>query len=81
MAPDQKNKRIKLKEKAYYDLIQAVRERENYTCQACHNIFPGKMLTGHHLKSKGSGGNDSLENLACVCSFCHIKIHTGEMKL
>lgn len=34
----------------------------------------------HHIKSKGSGGNDTDENLIEVCRICHTKIHTGEIK-
>lgn len=34
----------------------------------------------HHIKSKGSGGNDVEENLIEVCRVCHTKIHTGEIK-
>jgi len=33
----------------------------------------------HHIKSKGSGGDDSEENLIEVCRICHTKIHTGEI--
>lgn len=35
----------------------------------------------HHIKSKGSGGNDTKENLIEVCRICHTKIHTGEIKI
>ena len=35
----------------------------------------------HHIKSKGSGGDDTKENLIEVCRKCHTKIHTGEIKL
>lgn len=35
----------------------------------------------HHKKSKGSGGNDTEENLIEVCRICHTKIHTGEIKI
>ena len=34
----------------------------------------------HHIKSKGSGGDDSEENLIEVCRMCHTKIHTGEIR-
>ena len=29
----------------------------------------------HHKKTKGSGGNDTKENLIEVCRICHTKIH------
>lgn len=35
----------------------------------------------HHKKTKGSGGDDTEENLIEVCRICHTKIHTGEIKL
>ncbi|MBR1653542.1 MAG: HNH endonuclease [Clostridia bacterium] len=35
----------------------------------------------HHIKTKGSGGNDTEENLIEVCRICHTKIHNGEIKL
>ena len=35
----------------------------------------------HHKKSKGSGGDDTEENLIEVCRICHKKIHTGEIKI
>lgn len=35
----------------------------------------------HHIKTKGSGGNDTEDNLIEVCRKCHTRIHTGEIKL
>lgn len=35
----------------------------------------------HHIKTKGSGGNDTKENLIEVCRICHTRIHTGEIKV
>lgn len=35
----------------------------------------------HHKKTKGSGGNDTEENLIEVCRICHTQIHNGEIKL
>ena len=47
-------------------------------CQLC-----GKktQTEKHHKKTKGSGGDDTEENLIEVCRMCHTKIHTGEIKL
>ena len=33
----------------------------------------------HHIKTKGSGGDDVSDNLIEVCRNCHIRIHTGEI--
>ena len=35
----------------------------------------------HHKKSKGSGGDDTEENLIEVCRICHTKLHTGEITI
>ena len=35
----------------------------------------------HHKKSKGSGGNDTKENLIELCRICHTKVHAGNIKL
>ena len=35
----------------------------------------------HHKKTKGSGGNDTEDNLIELCRICHTKLHNGEIKL
>lgn len=47
-------------------------------CEICGK--PGQTEK-HHIKTKGSGGDDTKENLIEVCRKCHTKIHTGEIKL
>lgn len=34
----------------------------------------------HHIKTKGSGGDDVEENLIEVCRICHRLIHDGKIK-
>jgi hypothetical protein len=33
----------------------------------------------HHISSRGSGGDDTLENLICLCRRHHNKAHAGEL--
>ena len=47
-------------------------------CELCGNKGQTEK---HHIKSKGSGGNDTTENLIEVCRKCHKKIHPGEIKV
>lgn len=47
-------------------------------CQICGKTGQTEK---HHKKSKGSGGDDTEENLIEVCRICHTKIHTGEIKI
>lgn len=35
----------------------------------------------HHKKTKGSGGNDTEDNLIEVCRKCHRMIHDGKIKI
>lgn len=35
----------------------------------------------HHIKTKGSGGDDIEENLIEVCRICHTKVHQGNIKI
>lgn len=67
--PVPKNKRIENK--------KLLKDKKG-VCQIC-----GKKgsTEKHHKKSKGSGGNDTEENLIEVCRICHTKIHSGEIKI
>lgn len=42
-------------------------------CCACGDQGPSDA---HHLKSRGSGGGDELENLVPVCRRCHSLAHS-----
>ena len=44
------------------------------TCEICGKF---RQTEKHHIKSKGSGGDDIEDNLIEVCRFCHRKIHDG----
>ena len=48
---------------------------KKHDCELC-----GKKncwTNSHHVKSKGSGGDDTKDNLIEVCGECHRKIHDG----
>lgn len=47
-------------------------------CQICGKAGPTEK---HHKKTKGSGGDDTEENLIEVCRKCHRLIHDGKIKL
>ena len=67
--PVPKNKRI---------INKKLLKEKNGFCELCGK--PGQTEK-HHIKTKGSGGNDTKENLIEVCRICHTKIHTGEIEL
>lgn len=64
--PVPKNKRIKDKKKI---------DDKTHNCEYCHkkNCWTNK----HHVKTKGSGGNDTDDNLIELCGTCHRKVHDG----
>ena len=47
-------------------------------CEICGKIGQTEK---HHIKTKGSGGNDTEENLIEVCRICHRLLHDGKIKL
>lgn len=47
-------------------------------CQVCGKTGQTDM---HHIKTKGSGGDDTKENLIELCRKCHRLIHDGKIKL
>ena len=64
-----KNARIKDKKKI---------DDKKHDCEYC-----GKKqcwTNKHHIKSKGSGGNDTDDNLIELCGDCHRKVHDGIIK-
>lgn len=49
-------------------------------CEICFARFgPFCPMEKHHIKSKGSGGGDTIQNRLCLCIPCHRKVHSGEI--
>lgn len=72
LRPYPKKKAIRLKGRELSELRKQVAKRANYRCQRCNCFAP--LSTGHmaHIKSRGAGGDDSLENTEWLCFDCHI---------
>ncbi len=49
--------------------------KKKHNCEYCgkKNCYTNT----HHIKSKGSGGDDIEDNLIELCSNCHRKVHDG----
>lgn len=67
--PYPKNKRIENK--------KLLKDKKKI-CQLCGRTGQTEK---HHIKTKGSGGDDTEENLIEVCRKCHRLIHDGKIKL
>ena len=46
-------------------------------CEYCGKSI--EQLETHHIKSKGSGGNDVRDNLIALCTTCHRTVHDGNI--
>lgn len=57
-------------------LLEEYREKP---CAVC-GISGGGLVTGHHIKSKGSGGHDTEENLMAMCFKHHREVHDKGLK-
>ena len=83
MTPDPKPHTIRLKGKAKTEFRREVAERAKYHCENCGRHTPSLIYgvfdvfnCGHvsHIKSYGSGGGDTLDNVKWKCYKCHILI-------
>lgn len=45
----------------------------------CDICYKKTQTEKHHIKTKGSGGNDTKDNLIEVCRVCHRLIHDGKI--
>ena len=58
-----------------------VRTRDNHTCQKCNthsqDLPKGIKLEVHHILPVSKGGTTVPNNLICLCSKCHKKIHNN----
>ena len=86
MNPQPKKKRIKLTGADYHRLRYEAWYNAGGCCEVCFRYAtfePGRENHGviHHVKSKGSGGDDSLENVVWLCNVCHDKVHRGLIKI
>lgn len=57
------------------DLLKRIRHNGYKRCQICGTI-PGQT---HHIKPKGSGGNDVSENIVRLCDKHHRETHDGNI--
>ncbi len=48
----------------------------NYSCEVCKEQT---FLVQHHIRGRTIKNPNSHDNLANICSNCHLKIHRGEI--
>lgn len=61
-----------------YDNLRAfIFSRDNHTCQICKKR--GGIMDIHHIIPKKNGGSNRPNNLVCLHSKCHKKLHSGKI--
>jgi len=70
-----------------FDVQKHIYERDTNTCRLCgwnvekwKNTDP-RILELHHLKPHVKRGKNSPENLIVICSKCHDRVHSGNLKI
>ena len=79
-----KSGRVRLTGENLKELRRACYDRDQGYCCECFNPVSDNLPEWHpnryhmaHLKSRGAGGSDSLDNVRTLCASCHMKEHAG----
>jgi 5-methylcytosine-specific restriction endonuclease McrA len=74
---------VRLAGKELEALRRAMLKRDKSNCQACRvavsDSFPAwhpKKAHMAHIKSRGAGGSDTLDNIRTLCGECHREEHS-----
>jgi len=59
-------------------LLDAVKARKVCIVRNMYGACEGEF-DPHHIKSKGSGGGDTLDNVCCLCRRHHTLAHSGKI--
>ena len=65
-------------QKGFANVRAYILARDNYQCQSCKK--KNVKLQVHHIESRKTGGN-APNNLITLCEECHLKYHSGDLKL
>ena len=72
----QKKKTVRLTGKALGRLRIQTHNRADGKCEACGRVTPVDVGHLSHVRSRGAGGADTLDNTEWNCSECHGGEHT-----
>jgi 5-methylcytosine-specific restriction endonuclease McrA len=71
--------RTRLKGKALVHLREQCLDRDGYKCCICGKRVSWKSGHMAHIKSRGAGGEDVIENVRTLCAEDHMKEHAGKL--
>lgn len=56
--------------------------RQGHKCAWCGESLDGSAYVAHHMRRQTDGGDDTLNNIALLCSDeCHLEAHNGNHKI
>ena len=62
---------------------KAVKERDNWTCQRCHTVYPKKsqgLHAAHIFSRRFKRTRHELENGVAPCFGCHMHFHSNPLE-
>lgn len=65
-------------EKAWRELRRVVLLRDNFRCRRCKSP---DQVDAHHIKFRSVGGEDTTQNVACLCRICHAEVHAYRLSV
>lgn len=71
------NKKKRLDDKLYKITRPKAIERDSIDGYPCCVICGAPATEVHHILPRGRGGTSELNNLACLCIYCHVPIAHG----
>jgi 5-methylcytosine-specific restriction endonuclease McrA len=60
------------KDATWHAMRKAVLSRDKRTCRACGLR---DYIDVHHKKLRSAGGENTTDNLLCLCRYCHALVH------
>jgi len=63
-----------LKSREWFEKRKSFLKHFNNTCQSCNRSFNPEYLNVHHRSYKNLG-NETIEDINCLCVYCHQKEH------
>ena len=73
---EKKDNHAAIKRRAYNRLVvYLIVNRAEEKCEQCGSRGDFRGLSGHHIKHRSQGGEDTPENLQILCGKCHSLEH------
>lgn len=62
-------------------LDKKIKEERGYKCEMCGFVGDSKTIHAHHIIPLLQGGQNTRENIQCLCEDCHNKAHGKQSRI